>query len=99
MAVSLTKGGNVSLEKVSPGIKNIMVGLGWDPRGTVGQQFDLDGAILLLGERLDDMSGRSFDNADFFRWDGSVTDDALYDLILNEVAGAMDAMRRLKLLA
>jgi hypothetical protein len=25
--------------------------------------------------------------------------DALYDLILNEVAGAMDAMRRLKLLA
>jgi tellurium resistance protein TerD len=50
MAVSLTKGGNVSLEKVSPGIKNIMVGLGWDPRGTVGQQFDLDGAILLLGD-------------------------------------------------
>jgi len=50
-------------------------------------------------EKLDDMSGRSFDNADFFRWDGSVTDDALYDLILNEVAGAMDAMRRLKLLA
>jgi len=50
MAVSLTKGGNVSLEKVSPGIKNIMVGLGWDPRGTVGQHFDLDGAILLLGD-------------------------------------------------
>jgi len=50
MAVSLTKGGNVSLEKVSPGIKNIMVGLGWDPRGTMGQQFDLDGAILLLGD-------------------------------------------------
>ena len=34
MAVSLRKGGNVSLKKVDPGIKKAMVGLGWDARVT-----------------------------------------------------------------
>ncbi len=30
MAVSLTKGGNVSLTKEAPTMKTAMVGLGWD---------------------------------------------------------------------
>ena len=50
-------------------------------------------------ERLDDMSGRSFDNADFFRWDSSLNDDGLYDALLNEVASAMAGMKKVSLLA
>ncbi|MFN9316426.1 MAG: TerD family protein, partial [Microcystis sp.] len=30
MAVSLTKGQRVSLEKVAPGLSEVFVGLGWD---------------------------------------------------------------------
>src|SRR6056297_2630675 len=42
MGVSLSKGGNVSLTKEAPGLKNIVVGLGWDMRVTDGSAFDLD---------------------------------------------------------
>ena len=50
MAVSLSKGGNVSLSKEAPGLKNVVVGLGWDPRVTDGQEFDLDASVFLCGE-------------------------------------------------
>ncbi|WP_265442736.1 TerD family protein [Flexivirga meconopsidis] len=50
MAVSLTKGGNISLEKAAPGMTNAVIGLGWDPRTTDGAPFDLDASVLLLGE-------------------------------------------------
>lgn len=49
MAVSLVKGGNVSLTKVDPGIKKALVGLGWDARATDGSGFDLDASIFMLG--------------------------------------------------
>jgi tellurium resistance protein TerD len=48
MAVSLSKGGNVSLSKESPGLKDILVGLGWDVRATDGSDFDLDASAFLL---------------------------------------------------
>ncbi len=41
MAVSLVKGGNVSLTKEAPTMNVAMVGLGWDARVTDGQGFDL----------------------------------------------------------
>lgn len=50
MAVSLTKGGNVSLSKEAPGLNRIHVGLGWDARVTDGTAFDLDASVFLLGE-------------------------------------------------
>lgn len=50
MAVSLSKGGNVSLSKEAPGLKHVVVGLGWDPRVTDGQEFDLDASVFLCGE-------------------------------------------------
>ncbi|QAY70734.1 TerD family protein [Xylanimonas protaetiae] len=49
MSVSLTKGGNISLEKVAPGMTHACVGLGWDPRTTDGAPFDLDASAVLLG--------------------------------------------------
>ena len=50
MAVSLQKGGNVSLSKEAPGLKAVTVGLGWDARATDGADFDLDASVFLLGE-------------------------------------------------
>ncbi|MDR1079607.1 MAG: TerD family protein [Deltaproteobacteria bacterium] len=48
MPVSLAKGGNVSLSKEAPGLKKVMVGLGWDVRVTDGTEFDLDSTAFLL---------------------------------------------------
>ena len=43
MAVSLTKGQRVSLEKISPGLSEVFIGLGWDVKATdTGSDFDLD---------------------------------------------------------
>lgn len=50
MAVSLTKGGNVSLSSVAPNLQKILIGLGWNPRSTSGDQFDLDASAFLVGE-------------------------------------------------
>jgi tellurium resistance protein TerD len=50
MAVSLSKGGNVSLSKEAPGLTKVTVGLGWDPRATDGADFDLDASVFLCGE-------------------------------------------------
>lgn len=50
MAVSLTKGGNVSLSKTDPTLKNLIVGLGWDARPTDGADFDLDASAFMVKE-------------------------------------------------
>ncbi|MFS0827122.1 TerD family protein [Pseudomonas phoenicis] len=50
MAVSLSKGGNVSLSKEAPGLAEVTVGLGWDARVTDGAEFDLDASVFVVGE-------------------------------------------------
>lgn len=50
MAVSLTKGGNISLSKTDPTLKNLIVGLGWDARPTDGADFDLDASVFMVKE-------------------------------------------------
>lgn len=50
MAVSLVKGGNVSLTKEAPSMNVALVGTGWDARVTDGQAFDLDASVFLVGE-------------------------------------------------
>lgn len=50
MAVSLKKGGNVSLTKEAPSLKKILLGLGWDARSTDGADFDLDATAFMLAE-------------------------------------------------
>lgn len=49
MGISLSKGQNISLTKVAPGLTNALVGLGWDARATSGEAFDLDAAALMVG--------------------------------------------------
>ncbi len=48
MALSLSKGGNLSLSKEAPGMTKVLVGLGWDARSTDGQDFDLEASAFLL---------------------------------------------------
>ncbi|NBM87022.1 chemical-damaging agent resistance protein C [Proteus sp. G2661] len=73
MSVSLSKGGNVSLSKAAPTMKNVLVGLGWDARSTDGQDFDLDASVFLLAA-----NGKVRSDADFIFYnnlrsaDGSV---------------------------
>lgn len=61
MPISLKKGQKVNLSKENPGLKNLMVGLGWDlNRFDTGGAFDLDSAAFLLGD-----SGKVTAQADF----------------------------------
>jgi len=60
MAISLQKGGNVNLSKEAPGMKKMIVGLGWDTRATDGDGFDLDASAFLLNG-----AGKVRSDADF----------------------------------
>jgi tellurium resistance protein TerD len=60
MSVSLSKGGNVSLSKEAPGLRAVLVGLGWDVRTTTGADFDLDASALMVGA-----SGKILSDAHF----------------------------------
>lgn len=49
MPINLSKGQKVSLTKGNPGLKNVVVGLGWDVNQfDTGGDFDLDAAAFLL---------------------------------------------------
>lgn len=61
MPVSLKKGQKVSLTKGNPGLKNVVVGIGWDINAfDTGGDFDLDAAAFCLTD-----SGRVSDSNDF----------------------------------
>ncbi|MDO5754307.1 TerD family protein [Arthrobacter sp.] len=72
-SLTLSKGSNLSLTKADPGLQMAMVGLGWDPRTTSGDQFDLDASAILVTS-----SGKVRNNDDFIFYnqleskDGSV---------------------------
>ena len=70
MAISLSKGGNVSLSKEAPGLKTVRVGLGWDPRATDGAGFDLDASVFLQNE-----SGKIRSDADFIFYNNKTSAD------------------------
>lgn len=103
MALTLQKGGNLSLSKQDPNLKRLVVGLGWDARSTDGQDFDLDASAFLLST-----SGRVRSDADFIFYnqlqsvDGSVThtgdnrtgdgdgDDEQIKIDLSKIPGDVD---------
>lgn len=61
MPVNLQKGQKVSLTKGNPGLKNVVVGLGWDiNQFDTGADFDLDTAAFLLQD-----SGKVASSDDF----------------------------------
>lgn len=70
MAISLSKGGNVSLSKEAPGLSNLLIGLGWDARVTDGTDFDLDASAFLLNA-----TGKVRSNADFIFYNQTKSDN------------------------
>ncbi len=61
MPVSLQKGQKVSLTKDNPGLKKVVVGLGWDVNAfDTGGDFDLEAAAFLLND-----TGRVGSSSDF----------------------------------
>jgi tellurium resistance protein TerD len=73
MAITLQKGGNLSLSKEDPTLTQLRVGLGWDVRTTDGAAFDLDASAFMVNA-----SGKVRSDADFIFYnqlrsiDGSV---------------------------
>lgn len=72
MAVSLTKGGNISLTKEAgtTGLAKVTVGLGWDARTTTGDAFDLDASAILCGA-----DGKARGDKDFVFYGNLVSGD------------------------
>ncbi len=61
MGITLAKGQRVDLTKSNPGLKNIIIGLGWDTnKYDGGNDFDLDTTAFLLGE-----NGKTTTDGDF----------------------------------
>jgi tellurium resistance protein TerD len=71
MAVSLSKGGNVSLTKEAGGtLTAVTVGLGWDLRTTTGTDFDLDASAIALGA-----DGKVFSDKHFIFFNNKTSPD------------------------
>lgn len=61
MAINLSKGQKVDLTKGNPGLKNLMVGLGWDVNAfDSGADFDLDAAAFMLDDHAKCPSDKEF---------------------------------------
>lgn len=72
MAISLSKGGNVSLSKEAPGLDEVMIGLGWDVRATDGKAFDLDASAFILKA-----DGKVRSDSDFCFYNNKNVEDAV----------------------
>lgn len=70
MAITLQKGGNLSLSKTDPGLNKIVIGLGWDARSTDGAEFDLDASAFLVNS-----TGKVRSEADFIFYNQQRTQD------------------------
>jgi tellurium resistance protein TerD len=70
MAISLQKGGAVSLANEAPGVKRVIIGLGWQPQPGEDTVFDLDGSAFLL--RAD---GKVRDDTDFIFYNNLQSED------------------------
>ncbi|MFJ2548237.1 TerD family protein [Pseudomonas sp. NPDC087612] len=85
MALTLQKGGNLSLTKTDPSLTKIIVGLGWDPRSTDGTEFDLDASAFLLGA-----NGKVRGEADFIFYNQLKSQDGSIEHTGDNRTGAGD---------
>lgn len=83
MAISLSKGGNVSLTKAEPGLKKIFIGLGWNIRATDGAAFDLDASLFMLKE-----DGKVRCDNDFIFYNNSKSSDGSVEHMGDNRTGA-----------
>jgi tellurium resistance protein TerD len=85
MALSLQKGGNLSLSKTDPSLNNVLIGLGWDERATDGAEFDLDASAFLLTA-----SGKVRGDADFIFYNQLRSSDGAVEHTGDNRTGAGD---------
>ncbi len=89
MSVSLSKGGNVSLSKAAPSMKNVLVGLGWDARSTDGQDFDLDASAFLLAS-----NGKVRGDSDFIFYNNLTSSDGSSRVINDDSVSGLSPLAR-----
>ncbi|MCW2779031.1 MAG: chemical-damaging agent resistance protein [Frankiales bacterium] len=84
MAISLAKGGNISLTKEagSAGLTAVTVGLGWQARTTDGQPFDLDASAILCTA-----TGKARGEQDFVFYGHLVSGDGAVRHLGDELTG------------
>jgi tellurium resistance protein TerD len=82
MPISLSKGGNVSLSKEAPGLKDVVIGLGWDVRSTDGSDFDLDASLFALDE-----SGKVRSDSDFIFYNNRTSSDGSIEHLGDNLTG------------
>ncbi|MGM9533014.1 TerD family protein, partial [Intestinibacter sp.] len=86
MAITLSKGQKVSLTKGNPGLKHLVVGLGWDTnKYDGGFDFDLDSAAFLLGE-----GGKVNNDADFIFYNNLKHSSGAIEHLGDNLTGAGD---------
>lgn len=85
MAISLSKGQNVSLSKEDPSLKNVLIGCGWDVRATDGSAFDLDASLFILGA-----NGKVRSDSDFIFYNNLRSQDGSIEHTGDNLTGAGD---------
>ena len=86
MPINLSKGQKVDLTKGNPGLKNVMVGLGWDVNAfDSGADFDLDAAAFCLTD-----SGKVSDQKDFVFYGNLVHPSGAVQHMGDNLTGAGD---------
>ena len=86
MAITLSKGQKVSLTKGNPGLKHLVVGLGWDTnKYDGGVDFDLDSAAFLLEE-----NGKVNNDADFIFYNNLKHSSGAVEHLGDNLTGAGD---------
>lgn len=86
MSVSLSKGSNVSLSKVAPGLSAVTVGLGWQARGTSGADFDLDASAIMVNS-----TGRVLSDQHFVFFNNLTSPDGSVEHLGDELTGGTGA--------
>lgn len=67
MSINLKKGNSFNLTKNEPGLKKLMIGLGWD---VISQRVDLDASVFLTG-----VNGKLLSDAHFIFYNNLVSPD------------------------
>ena len=85
MAVSLSKGGNVSLTKQAgnAGLDSVTVGLGWEARSTTGADFDLDASAICC-----DANGKAVSDSHFIFFNHLQSPDGTVEHTGDNLTGA-----------
>lgn len=69
--INLSKGQKIDLTKTNPGLKNVLVGLGWDTnRYSGGEDFDLDASAFIV-----DGNGKAFNEKSFIFYNNLQSED------------------------